>query len=75
MSVRVLQRRLSEFGLTYSQLVDEVRLELARRLFENSRLNLSDIAQELGYSDAAHFTRAFVRWTGVTPSAFRRRGR
>ena len=74
MNSRTLQRRLAEFGLTYRQLVDEVRLETARRLFENSELGLSIIAYSLGYSDPAHFSRAFVRWTGTTPWKFRCRG-
>jgi AraC-like DNA-binding protein len=71
-SARTLQRRLDVFGLKYGLLVDEVRLETACRLFEDPRSSIGDIAAALGYSDAAHFSRAFVRWTGRTPRDFRR---
>jgi len=73
MSVRTLQRRLMDFGLTYRQLLDEVRLEMACGLMERSEANLAETAVALGYSDPAHFTRAFERWTGEAPSAFRHR--
>jgi AraC-like DNA-binding protein len=73
MCVRTLQRRLLDFGLTYSQLLDEVRLETACRLLERSETSLAEIATAMGYADPASFTRAFQRWTGETPSAFRRR--
>lgn len=74
-SARTLQRRLLDLGLTYSRLLDEVRLETACRLLERSETNLAEIAAALGYADPANFTRAFQRWTGQTPSAFRRRVR
>ena len=72
-TVRTLQRRLAESGLTYRRLVDEVRFERACRLLGDSGTRLSDIAAALGYAHPAHFTRAFTRWTGMTPRAYRRR--
>lgn len=75
MSTRSLQRRLLKFGLTYSQLIDEVRLETACRLLARTETSLAKIAYDLGYADPANFTRAFQRWTGQKPSAFRRRRR
>ena len=75
MSTRSLQRRLLNFGLTYSQLLDEVRLEVACHLLERTETSLAQIASDLGYADPANFTRAFQRWTGQKPSAFRRRRR
>ena len=75
MSVRSLQRRLADFGLTHSRLLDEVRLEAARRLLERTDTSLAQIASDLGYADPANFTRAFQRWTAQTPSAYRRRSR
>ncbi|MDJ0950218.1 MAG: helix-turn-helix transcriptional regulator [Alphaproteobacteria bacterium] len=72
LSVRSLQRRLAGAGVTYSQLREEVRREAAFRLIEDCSLNLFEIAAALGYSDPAHFTRAFVRWSGTTPRAYRR---
>ena len=73
MSVRTLQRRLGDLGLTYARLRDEVRLETACRLLDESEVNVAQAALALGYSDPAHFTRAFTRWTGSTPRAYRRR--
>jgi len=71
MSVRSLQRRLASEDLTFSQLVDEVRLEMAVPQLRDPDIRLTDIAFGLGYSDPAHFTRAFGRWAGVSPSEYR----
>jgi AraC-like DNA-binding protein len=68
---RTLQRRLRGRGLDYSELVAATRLALARKLLEDRTTAVIDIAQELGYSDAANFTRAFRKWTGLAPSAYR----
>ena len=70
-SERTLKRRLQEEQASFQQLVDEVRLERAGDLLRNSGLNLSQIADALGYADAANFTRAFKRWTGTSPSQYR----
>lgn len=71
-SSRTVQRRLSEWGLSYEQLLDDVRRNEAIRLIEDGRLTISDIAALVGYSDGPHFMRAFRRWTGMTPASFRR---
>ena len=71
-SVRVLQRRLAEFGTTYSKTVERVRFEAALRAIEDTDRKLIDIAMDLGYADQSAFTRAFRRWAGVSPRAFRR---
>ena len=73
LKTRTLQRRLAEAGTTYSRIVDEVRFQAACRLLEDSSLPLAEIASALGYSDPANFTRAFTRWTGTTPRAYRQR--
>ncbi|SDW74660.1 AraC family transcriptional regulator [Marinobacter mobilis] len=70
-SERTLKRRLQEEERSFQHLVDDVRLERAGELLENTSMNLSQIADALGYADAANFTRAFKRWTGVSPSQFR----
>jgi AraC-like DNA-binding protein len=70
-STRTLKRKLAAAGTAFSTLVDHARLERARRLLESSRLTVDAIADSLGYSDTANFTRAFRRWTGTTPAAFR----
>ncbi len=73
-SARTLQRRLHGAGLTYAGLVQRARCEAARRLLAKSDQTVGDVARMLGYSDPAHFARAFQRWTGLTPREFRRRG-
>ena len=72
MSVRSLQRRLTAKGLTYAGIVQQTRCAAARRMLKE-RGTIGDVARLLGYSDPAHFTRAFQRWAGMTPSDFRRR--
>ncbi|BAQ64118.1 AraC family transcriptional regulator [Geminocystis sp. NIES-3709] len=71
MPIRSLQRRLAKDGLTYSQLVTRIRYEKAVYLLQNSPLKMIEIAYELGYEDPAHFSRAFKRWTGISPHHFR----
>ena len=71
-STRTLQRRLEAAGVTYAQLLARVQLDAAVRLLDDHRLTVGAVALELGYSDPAHFSRAFRRWTGSTPKMFRR---
>ena len=70
LSVRSLQRRLSQHGLSHSQIVDQARYQAATRLLEASESRITDIGFELGYADSAHFSRAFKRWAGVTPREY-----
>ena len=72
-SVRTLQRRLSEINTTFSLILDEARMNSAHQMIAQSDCTLNEVAHELGYSDQAHFTRAFRRWAGVSPGALRRR--
>jgi AraC-like DNA-binding protein len=71
-SVRTLQRRLEDQGTTYSQLLDDLRHDLALYLLRDSGRTLSEISHEIGYRDPAVLTRAFRRWTGLTPRDYRR---
>jgi AraC-like DNA-binding protein len=71
-SVRGMQRRLRTIGFAFSELVDEIRFDLARDKLLNSNNTIDEILQALGYSTQASFIRAFQRWAGVTPSEFRR---
>ena len=71
MSERTLKRRLQEEATTFQEQVDTVRLGRAENLLANTRLPLAQVADALGYADAANFTRAFKRWTGVSPSRHR----
>lgn len=70
---RTLQRRLKEGGTSHQALLDEVRMSTARRLLADPGLPLCEVAFLLGFSQPAPFHRAFKRWTGETPGAFRRR--
>lgn len=73
MPVRTLQRRLRECGQSYSQLVDAVRCEQACRLLDEPGTCVTDVSKELGYTDPGSFSRAFRRWTGLSPRDYRRR--
>lgn len=72
-SLRGLQRSLAASGLSFSELLRDARLERAIELMREPERRMTDIGLELGYSDAANFTRAFRRWTGSSPRAYRRR--
>ena len=72
MSERSLQRRLTQSGLSFTQLVEQARFDKARRMLRGGTAKIVEISAELGYSDSANFTRAFRRWTGVAPQVFRR---
>lgn len=69
--VRSLQRRLEEAGTTYRAVLDSLRQEEARRLVRETDRSFDEITFLLGYADRRGFVRAFARWTGRTPSAYR----
>ena len=69
---RTLNRRMRARGLTFQELVEEVRYDIARQLLGETDLDIVAIAAVLDYSDAAAFTRAFRRWAGTTPAAWRK---
>jgi AraC-like DNA-binding protein len=71
-SARSLQRRLAHGGLHFAEVVDDVRFTMACELLRDPRAKVVEIAAELGYNDSANFTRAFRRWAGVSPRAYRR---
>jgi AraC-like DNA-binding protein len=75
MSTRTLQRRLFSAWLSYQELLDAVRRETAEKVMADASLSISEIAYLVGYSEPAAFHRAFRRWTGATPQAFRQRWR
>jgi AraC-like DNA-binding protein len=68
---RTLQRRLAQAGLTFSEIVGEVRVRLAAQLLASPRPSLSEIGFLCGYADQAHFTREFTRRAGVPPARYR----
>lgn len=71
-SVRTLQRRLKDAGVSYSELQNDVRKTLALNLLENETLALGEIAFSLGYSEVSAFNHAFRRWAGRSPGEYRR---
>ena len=72
LSARSLQRRLNAVGVTYKAVVDEARRELAMSYLSRSRTSVTEVTYLLGFSDTSSFARAFRRWTGATPSQWRR---
>lgn len=67
---RTLNRRLAEQGTTFTALVAEVRYDIARQLLANTAMSISQIAAILGYAEISAFTRAFRRWSGLSPMAW-----
>ena len=72
LAARTLRRMLTAQGLSFSALLDRERREKATFLLEASRIPLDGVAERLGYSTLSNFVRAFHRWTGMTPAAYRR---
>ena len=72
LSPRTLKRRLADEGTDFSTLLEEQRRERSLLLLRSRDLSVAEVAEDVGYSDIANFTRAFRRWTGATPTAFRR---
>jgi AraC-like DNA-binding protein len=71
MSARTLQRKLGECGTTYKEILDNTRHALALAYLSAPRHSLSEITYLLGFSAGSCFTRAFRRWTGLSPSDWR----
>ena len=67
MSSRTLTRRLTQDGLTYKDLLDELRRKLAFQYLSDERISIKKVAYLLGYSEISAFYHAFRRWTGSSP--------
>lgn len=74
LSVRTMQRRLDEAGASFTDMLNEVRRELAQRYIENPRNSLVRVSQMLGYSSPSAFTRWFTTQFGEPPQRWRARG-
>ena len=72
---RTVQRRLAASGETFSSLLNAARAELAERLVLNPRRSLTEIAEELGFSEPSAFSRWFRGQFGCSPSEWRSRSR
>jgi AraC-like DNA-binding protein len=71
MSSRTLSRKLRDEGLTYAEILDQLRSALAKRYLGDRDLPVTQIAWLLGYQEVSSLTHAFKRWTGTTPREFR----
>ena len=70
LSSRHLRRKITEEGSSFKTLQDQFRRMLAEKYLRFTDMNLEEIAERLGYSDAANFSNAFKRWTGISPRSF-----
>ncbi|MEQ3724589.1 AraC family transcriptional regulator [Alcanivorax sp.] len=71
LSTRSLRRKLEQEGTSYRDLVEEERRQLALQLLDSTTMKIEELAAHLGYTDAGGFVRAFRRWEGCSPSAYR----
>jgi len=74
-SLRTLHRSLAAEDTSYRQLLDQLRLDIAERHLMDDRVSVTEVAFLAGFSELSAFYRAFKRWTGCTPAAFRARAR
>ena len=70
-TLRQLQRKLSDEGTNFRSLLDNTRNELALQYIRNSNIPINEISYLLGFTEAANFSRAFKRWTGQSPGVYR----
>lgn len=70
---KTLQRRLAAEGATFAGVVDTLRRDTAQRLLRDTRITMTHLARELGYSEQAVLTRSCHRWFGQGPASYRRR--
>ena len=75
MSPRTLQIKLAKSDTTFQDVVNETRFALARGYIDNSSLSITEIAYMLGFSDTSNFSRAFRRWTGLSPREYSNQSR
>lgn len=73
-SARTLRRRLTAESTSYREILSDVRRHLASRYLRETPMTNEEIADRLGYSDAANFRKAFKQWTHMQPSSFRAGG-
>jgi AraC-like DNA-binding protein len=72
LSPRSVQRRLAEAGTSFARMVDAVREERAKAALRSDEVSLAEVSWLLGFSEQSAFARAFKRWTGVSPTEWRR---
>lgn len=72
MSQRTLQRRLAESGSCFKAILDQTRQVMAYRYLKDANLQMTQVADLLGYNSLSAFTRAFIRWHGFPPSQWKK---
>lgn len=72
MTKRTLQRRLQDQNTNFAQLRDDLRFHYAIKYLIDDQLSVDRVSRALDFSDRTSFTNAFKRWTGLSPSAFRK---
>jgi AraC-like DNA-binding protein len=70
-SPRTMRRKLESQGTTLRHIVDQVRKNLSIHFLRGTRMNIDEIAEQVGFSSAANFRTAFKRWINKTPSMYR----
>lgn len=73
MSGRSLRRHLQHGGVNFTQLLDEIQLEIADMLLKEPSLSVKRIALQLGFDEPSSFSRAYKRWSGISPAQYRER--
>ncbi|TAK52255.1 MAG: AraC family transcriptional regulator [Gammaproteobacteria bacterium] len=71
MTGQTLYRRIKSEGTSYQKIKDDIRRDLAIDLLANTQRTMAEIGEQLGFSEACSFSRAFKHWTGVPPMAYR----
>ena len=74
MSERTLARKLLDEGLNFTEILQQLRRDLAIRYLDDRKLHISKIAWLVGFHEVSAFTHAFKRWTGKTPREMRTAG-
>lgn len=70
-SIRTLRRKLDQHDTSFQSILNKIREQIATKYLQTTNLTVEQIAQLVGYSDTSNFRRAFQKWTGTTPSAYR----
>lgn len=71
LSVRTLQRRLAELEISYAELVARLRFSRACLELRKPGVRIAELSARMGYRDPSSFSRAFVRWSGLSPQKYR----
>jgi len=71
MSSRTLRRKLTAEGISYQEIIDDIRKDNAIELLENTGDSIEIISEKIGYCNTSNFYHAFKRWTGQTPGKYR----